>query len=71
MRESLAGATSNEQNYLDLGYSESVVETRVAEWMAPVVLSAAPPVIRAAAAAAKAYSLANKWGFFGRQSAPE
>ncbi|MGB8285211.1 MAG: hypothetical protein WCE22_00670, partial [Candidatus Aquirickettsiella gammari] len=42
-----------------------------AEWMAPVVLSAAPPVIRAAAAAAKAYSLANKWGFFGRQSAPE
>ena len=71
MRESLAGATSNEQNYLDLGYSESVVETRVAEWMAPVVLSAAPPVIRAAAAAAKAYSLANKWGFFGHNGVEE
>ncbi|WP_339049796.1 hypothetical protein [Rickettsiella endosymbiont of Xylota segnis] len=69
MRESVGHGAANEQNYLDLGYSESVVETRVANWMAPLVVSASPAVTRLPIVAANAYSLMNRWGFFRRNGA--
>ena len=64
MRDSLGYTAVNQQHYLDLGYSESVVETRIANWMAPIVVSASPAVTKLPIAAAKAYSMINKWGFF-------
>ena len=69
MRESVGHAAANEQNYLDLGYSESIVETRVAEWMSPIIASASPPAAKVAIVAAKAYSMMNRWGFFGHNDA--
>src|SRR5436190_23251059 len=69
MHESLGNTAANQQNYLDLGYSESIVETRVAEWMSPIVASASPPVTKLPIFAAKTYSLMNKWGLFGHNGA--
>ena len=73
MRESVGHAAANQQNYLDLGYSESVVETQAA-WIAGSELSFMTPegfVPSVGKGIMQAASLANKWGFFGRQSAPE
>jgi hypothetical protein len=66
MRESLGHAAANQQNYLDLGYSESVVQTRAAEWTAATELPL-PPVAKEIM---QTSSLMNRWGVFGRAKEP-
>ncbi|WP_339049800.1 hypothetical protein [Rickettsiella endosymbiont of Xylota segnis] len=60
MRESFGQAAANQQNYLDLGYSESVAQTRAAEWTAATEL----PLPSVAKGIMQASRLANRWGFF-------
>jgi hypothetical protein len=69
MSESLGHAAVNQQNYLDIGFSESVAKTRSAEWTG---LSEFPFIIPETGIATKlgnkllqVSKLANKWGFFG------
>jgi hypothetical protein len=73
MSESFGQAAANQQNYLDIGFSESVAKTRSAEWTG---LSEFPFIIPETGIATKlgnkllqVSKLANKWGFFGRNGA--
>ena len=73
MRESVGHAAANQQNYLDLGYSERVVETQAA-WIAGSELSFMTPegfVPSVGKGIMQAASLANKWGFFGHNGVEE
>ena len=65
MSESLGHASANQQHYLDLGYTDSVVQTRAAEWTAATEL----PLPSLAKGIMKASSLMNRWGVFGHNGA--
>jgi hypothetical protein len=65
MRESLGHASANQQHYLDLGYTDSVVQTRAAEWTAATEL----PLPSVAKGMMQAASLMNRWGVFGYNGA--
>ncbi|HEY2567141.1 MAG TPA: hypothetical protein VGH95_05505 [Candidatus Aquirickettsiella sp.] len=62
MSESLGHASANQQNYLDLGYTDSVAQYRAAEWTAAAELPL-PPVAKGIM---QASSLMNRWGFWNR-----
>lgn len=70
MSESLGHAAVNQQNYLDIGYSESVVQTRAA-WVAMSELPAAQ-VVKGIQLGIKVSRLldADKWWFL-RETASE
>ena len=60
MRENVGHAAANEQNYLNLGYSESNAEYGAA-WIAAAEL----PLPSVAKGIMQASSLMNRWGLFG------
>ncbi|HEY2567144.1 MAG TPA: hypothetical protein VGH95_05520, partial [Candidatus Aquirickettsiella sp.] len=64
MSESLGHVSANQQHYLDLGYTDSVAETR-AGWIAATEL----PLPSVAKGIMQASSLMNRWGVFGRNGA--
>ncbi|HEY2567135.1 MAG TPA: hypothetical protein VGH95_05475 [Candidatus Aquirickettsiella sp.] len=64
MSESLGHVSANQQYYLDLGYTDSVAETR-AGWIAATEL----PLPSVAKGIMQASSLMNRWGVFGRNGA--
>ncbi len=63
MSESLGHATVNQQHYLDLGYTDSVAQTRAA-----LIAGAELPVAKSIQLGKQATKrlLENKWGFFSR-----
>ncbi|HEY2566589.1 MAG TPA: hypothetical protein VGH95_02610 [Candidatus Aquirickettsiella sp.] len=66
MSESLGHVSANQQHYLDLGYTDSVAETR-AGWIAAAEL----PLPSVAKGIMQASSLMNRWGIFSRNSTEE
>jgi hypothetical protein len=61
MYESIGHAAANEQNYLDIGYTDSAAQTR-AGWIAAIEL----PLPSVAKGIMQASSLMNRWGLFSQ-----
>ena len=64
MSESLGHHTANEQNYLDIGYSDSVVQAR-----AGLIAATELPLPSVAKGIMQASRLMNRWGVFRRNGA--